>query len=202
MLTGLSNFLQFPQFPFLCPARLPGIRQWHFHQIKININMKNLLLAAFSLLAMAACQNSGTADKEAAAADTTATAVPAETAQSDTSTFVPQACFIWAEGQDTTWIGIAMLAGNTIRGTYDWVPWEKDGAHGTFSGTRDKELIHVIYDYVIEGSSQKEEKIFKMAGSGLEEGEGELQDSPDGVLRLKDPAKVTFKPLTRVPCKR
>lgn len=164
--------------------------------------MKNTLIFIVCLAAMAACQNSGTAGKDAPATDTTAATETATTPQTAASDFIPQACFIRAEGRDTTWIGIAMGSGNTIRGTYDWVPWEKDSGRGTFAGTRDKAMIYVTYEYVIEGASQKEEKIFRMAGSGLEEAEGELQESPDGTLRLKDTTNLKFIPLTRVVCKR
>ncbi|MBI5913795.1 MAG: hypothetical protein HY842_00315 [Bacteroidetes bacterium] len=155
--------------------------------------MKNLLFLAFCLLALASCKNSGSTDTTAAAADSTAVATETPAA--------PQAaCYIRADGQDTTSASITVAADGTVSGTYDWAPWEKDGAHGTLSGKKEGDMLHVTYDYVIEGSNQQEQMMFKMTGEQLAEAQGELVDE-GGVLKLKDPANVKYLTFQKVACK-
>lgn len=155
--------------------------------------MKNLLAFAAFLLTFAACQNAGTPDPGTATADTTATAAPAAVE--------PQAmCYLFAEGKDSTSVSLVIAADGSVSGTYDWQPWEKDGAHGTVSGKKEGDLLQLIYDYTIEGSNQQQEMVFKLTGDQLAEGEGELVDSEGGLLKIKDPSKLTWKPFTKVAC--
>ena len=160
--------------------------------------MKNLLFIAVGMLSLASCKNSGTAEStDETAVDTTAsTALVAEPA-------APQAlCYFFAVGKDSTTLSVNIAADGTVTGAYDWSPWERDGAHGTIAGKKEGDLLKVVYDYVIEGSNQQEEKVFKLTGDQIAEGEGELTegDTPTS-LKLKDPSKLTWKPLTKVLCK-
>jgi hypothetical protein len=54
---------------------------------------------------------------------------------------------------------------------------------------------------MIEGSQQQEEKLMKLTGDQLADGEGELVEGEGGMLKLKDPASVAFQPMTKVDCK-
>ncbi len=155
--------------------------------------MKNLFYTLFCILSLAACQNSGTPDGQAAQTDTTA--VVEETPVAATS------CYISTLGQDTTWVQLTITADGAVSGTYDWVPFEKDSARGTLSGKKEGDLLKLTYDYMIEGSQQQEEKVMKMTGDQLADGEGELVEGEGGMLKLKDPASVAFKPMTKVDCK-
>lgn len=158
--------------------------------------MKNLFILAACLLALASCQNSGSTEssENGTAADTTA-APAAEPA-------APQSmCFLRAEGKDSTTASITIAADGTVTGSFDWQPWEKDGAHGTLTGKQEGDLLKVTYDYTIEGSNQQEEKVFKLAGDQLMEGEGELTEGEGGILKIKDATKLTWNPLTKVACK-
>lgn len=159
--------------------------------------MKNWLFLAACLLTFAACNNStdASAGTDAPAADTTATAPVAEAAAPTTN------CYLIAEGKDTTTANITVNADGTVTGTYDWMPWEKDGAHGTLSGKKEGDMLKLTYDYTIEGSNQQEEKIMKLSGDQLSDGEGELTEGEGGMMKIKDASKLTWKPFTKVACK-
>ncbi|MCC6723718.1 MAG: hypothetical protein IT258_04360 [Saprospiraceae bacterium] len=158
--------------------------------------MKNLLIIAACLLTLASCNSSGSTETtEAAAADTTATAPVAEPAVAQGM------CYLIAEGKDSTTLSLTIAADGTVTGSYDWAPWEKDGAHGTITGKQEGDLFKVTYDYVIEGSNQQEEKVFKLTGDQIQEGEGELTEGEGGILKIKDASKLTWRPMTKVACK-
>lgn len=159
--------------------------------------MKNLFILAVCLTAFASCKNTGSTEAtETTAVDTTAAAAPvAEPTE-------PQpACYLIAEGKDSTNVSLSIATDGTVTGNYDWSPWQKDGAHGTFTGKQEGELIKGIYDYTIEGSNQQQEMVFKLTGDQLAEGEGELVDGEGGILKIKDASKLTWKPFAKVACK-
>jgi hypothetical protein len=155
--------------------------------------MKNLFYSLLFLLSLAACQNSGTPDGQAEQTDSTT--VEEEAPVATTS------CYIHAVGQDTTWVQLTITVDGSVSGTYDWIPYEKDSARGTLSGKKEGDLLKLTYDYMIEGSQQQEEKLMKLTGDQLADGEGELVEGEGGMLKLKDPASVAFQPMTKVDCK-
>jgi hypothetical protein len=159
--------------------------------------MKNLLFFAACLLAFAACKNEGsTGASEATNVDTTASTTPiAEPAESQPM------CFLRTEGKDSTTASINIAADGTVTGSFAWQPFEQHGADGTLTGKQEGDLLKVTYDYTIEGSNQQEEKIFKLTGDQLQEGEGELTEGEGGILKIKDPTKLKWNPMAKVACK-
>lgn len=88
-----------------------------------------------------------------------------------------------------------------IVGILDYSFADKDGAHGTFTGTKEGNLITVTWSFTIEGSEQTEEVLFKIEGDKAFRGYGELMEGEAGTLVLKDPAKVNWEEtFTRVQC--
>jgi hypothetical protein len=159
--------------------------------------MRNLLFFAAFLMALASCNNSGSTDAtDAAAADTTATTPVAEPS-------APEAmCFLRAEGKDSTTASISIAADGTVTGSFAWQPFEQHGADGTLAGKQEGDLLKVTYDFTIEGSNVQEEKVFKLAGDQLLEGSGELTEGEGGILKIKDPSKLTWKaPMMKVACR-
>ncbi len=114
-------------------------------------------------------------------------------------------CFVSSYGvnpnyQDTTRVKLTII-GDEVTGNYDWIPAEKDSARGTLTGTIKNGIITAIYDYMIEGSKQKEEVVFKMEVNQLLVKKGELEEV-DGILKLKNPATAEFSEvIPRVICK-
>lgn len=100
-------------------------------------------------------------------------------------------CYSLQEGKDLTAIQLKQ-DGNTISGYYAWEPYEKDGAHGTLSGSLNNGMIKADHTYMIEGSIQTEEVYFKLDGNTLFQGSGELVEDANGKLVVKDPASLQF----------
>jgi hypothetical protein len=141
--------------------------------------MKNFL---FGLLVAAAfftaCQNE---PKTAAPAAEVQTSVPAPD---------PTQCYENRLGQDLTAIELT-LNGSDASGYMAWEPSEKDGARGSFKGTKTGDIITATFNYMIEGSVQAEEVLFKLADGKLLKGNGEMEDKA-GVLVIKDKANVKW----------
>ena len=94
------------------------------------------------------------------------------------------------------WVDSGSVGGSE----YSGVP-EKDSAYGSIMGNvREDGLLHVTFNYMIEGSRQSEEQLLKIDGNKLIVGEGELEEHGPGQLVLKDPKSVKFdgKALTEV----
>lgn len=100
-------------------------------------------------------------------------------------------CYSLKEGQDLTAVQLKQ-DGNAVSGYYAWEPYEKDGAHGMFSGSNTNGLIKADHTYMIEGSTQTEEVYFKLDGDKLLQGSGELVEGDKGKLVVKDPASLQF----------
>ncbi|MDZ4683150.1 MAG: hypothetical protein SH848_12505 [Saprospiraceae bacterium] len=88
-----------------------------------------------------------------------------------------------------------------IVGILDYTFAEKDGAHGTFKGTKDGNVITATWNYTVEGSNQTEEVMFKIEGDKAMKASGELMEDKDGKLKMKDPASATWEEtFTKVEC--
>jgi hypothetical protein len=98
-------------------------------------------------------------------------------------------CFVFAEGRDTSFISIS-IEGTTVTGLKSWAPWEKDGGHGSLKGTISGDTITAIFDYMIEGSIQAEEVMFRLVDGKLLEGSGSLTEFGK-ILKIKN--KKTIK---------
>ncbi|HOY07787.1 MAG TPA: hypothetical protein PLO67_20395 [Saprospiraceae bacterium] len=94
-------------------------------------------------------------------------------------------------GGDITAIELT-LVGDEATGFYAWEPKEKDGARGMFKGMKSGDQITAEFIYMIEGSIQTEEIVFKMSGDKLLKGSGELEDK-NGKLVIKDKSKLTWE---------
>lgn len=93
------------------------------------------------------------------------------------------------------------IAGEKVTGIFNWMPAEKDQAHGTLEGTIKDDVIRVLYSYSIEGSEQQEEKIFQLRKDAIAIKTGELEEDDKGILRLKDESKAAFNEvILKVPC--
>lgn len=148
------------------------------------------------LLVLSACQSNKTetADsKTMSSVDTVATATKPVIMEQTL-------CFEQKLNKDITTVKL-IINGDAVSGEMNWTPWEKDGASGTLKGKKIGDEIIADYDYMIEGSNQSEEKIFKLEGDKLLVKVGELMDGKNGKLIMKDPAKARFsETLIKVKC--
>jgi hypothetical protein len=99
-------------------------------------------------------------------------------------------CYALREGKDVTAIELTTDQ-DAVTGYFAWEPFERDGAHGYFQGKVADGLITADFTYMIEGSIQAEEIMFKMEGDRLLQGRGELEDK-NGRLIIKDKSTVEW----------
>lgn len=159
-----------------------------------------LIILFCAIFSFSACQNNTTTQKETAnnySAIETVTE-PEETVLTNTY------CFVAAEGEgaykDTTAVKL-VIVGKEVTGSYNWIPVGTHSARGTLTGSINNGIITAIYDYVIEGSEQKQEMIFKMKVNQLLVKKGILEDV-GGIMKLKDPDNAKFSEIIpRVLCK-
>ncbi len=88
-----------------------------------------------------------------------------------------------------------------VVGILDYSFAEKDGAHGTFKGTKEGNVITATWNYIVEGSNQTEEEMFKIEVDKALKASGELEEYESGKLKMKDPSKATWEEtFTKVDC--
>lgn len=113
-----------------------------------------------------------------------------------------ETCYLYTNGdehQDSTFVSL-QLKGDSVLGYMHWQPWEKDGAYGTISAVKTGNKIFGVYDYMIEGSEQSQEVLFKIIDGKLYQGEGELTEIPGESVMLvyKDTSTLEFTTTFRV----
>lgn len=113
-------------------------------------------------------------------------------------------CFELREGtsgQDVTSLHI-IIKGDSVSGTMDWIPFEKDAAHGVLNGYKNGDTLLLKYEYMIEGIHQSEETIWLYQKDKLLKKTGELVAEKETHFRLKDPLNAPFnKVFTNTDCK-
>ena len=167
--------------------------------------MRILLLFLLLILSLLwSCKNDTTSQKTEPTKTETVEELES-TQEPEETVLTNRYCFLSTTGtdpnyQDTVQIKLLVI-GNEVTGSYDWIPADKDSARGTLTGTMDNKIITAIYDYVIEGSNQKEEMIFKMEVNQLLVKRGELEEV-DGLLKLKNPDEAKFSEvIPRIICR-
>ncbi len=108
-------------------------------------------------------------------------------------------CFSKNLNKDITTVTLK-INGDKITGKMDWVPFEKDSARGTLSGTLENGEMNLLYDYTIEGAHQTEEKIMKIENGNLLIKHGQLEDPKyNGHLVYKDKTTAVYSEMLE-PC--
>ena len=112
-------------------------------------------------------------------------------------------CFKATFNQDVTNIQLIILD-NKVTGFMNWVPYQKDSARGTLTGTKNADgELDLLYDYMIEGSQQTETKLMKIENEKLWIKQGELSDPKyDGHLVYKDVSQANYgESIDKADCK-
>lgn len=103
------------------------------------------------------------------------------------------------------WTVKLAFEGDRATGSLLIQPAEKDSGRGTLNGTvavtDTGYVVDAIFDYMIEGYTGADQRIVRVTRDGAYLGYGELVEQPDGVLRYKDPANLSYiGPIPSVPC--
>lgn len=149
------------------------------------MTMKQSIFMALSFsIALFSCESK---KPETAASTTSPPSPPVVSVELKTDTL----CFEYIfNKKDITTVQLVMK-GDIVTGEMHWHPYQKDGAHGTLKGVKKGDVITADYAYMIEGSNQMEEVVFKLEGDKLSKLEGELMEKGEKLV-LKDPAKAKY----------
>lgn len=99
--------------------------------------------------------------------------------------------------QDVTSIWIE-FTGDTVSGTLDWVPYEKDAALGTLTGIIKDSIITCKWQFEQEGMENETELIFRLSPSGLYQKEQSWDEVTGEPYIKKNAPFTTFYP--RIDC--
>ena len=87
-----------------------------------------------------------------------------------------------------------------MSGYYAWIPKDRDGAHGSFTGKIFGNKVSAHNTYLIERSTQTEEVAFKPENNALIQGSGELINKREGQV-FKNPDALSWTDrFTKVDC--
>lgn len=78
-------------------------------------------------------------------------------------------CFIRLDGdqqQDSTYLQL-VIRGETVSGTYNYLPYEKDARRGTVLGTADNDTLDMVWTYKQEGIQDTMRVVFLLEGEKL-----------------------------------
>lgn len=139
-----------------------------------------IFCVAISSVTVVSCQNAP-ADQR-----TDTSSIHQDTLQTPAATAT---CFRHTLQRDTTEVMLTMAAAE-VTGTMHWNPWQKDGAKGTLRGTKNGDTLRLLFDYMIEGMNQKEEKVFVYTRNTLYELQAPLTEK-NGVLMAEPGAAFT-----------
>jgi len=160
--------------------------------------MKNHILPLIAVLFLANATLVSCNESDKKAAETEKDSIPEST--------IDSFCFEMREGlkqQDLTSVKLVIDEDN-VSGTMQWQPFEKDGSNGTLKGIKKGAEMFLTYDYLIEGSRQKEDMVFKLAGDTLYRKVGPLKEISSETIHLAlrniDSSLYSVK-LNKVTCK-
>jgi hypothetical protein len=158
--------------------------------------MRTIYCTILSIFALTACNKTDTPPN-------IANQSPAATAAKINNMNDGTYCFSKKFNQDVTNIQL-IISGSNITGFMNWVPYQKDSARGTLTGTKNTAgELDLLYDYMIEGSQQTETKVMKIENEKLWIKNGELTDTKNnGHLVYKDISQAKYdKSIEKADCK-
>ncbi len=93
----------------------------------------------------------------------------------------------------------------TATGDLRIIPAEKDSSTGTLAGTvapnADGYVADMQFNYMIEGTTGVDQRIFRVTSEGAYLGYGELYEAANGTYQYKDPANLSYVgPIPKVAC--
>ncbi len=147
--------------------------------------MKKLTILIIGLNLFAACDNK-TSDTKV---ETVISAEDSISSNKDSPSFT--GCYMMVIEKDTAYMHLDDSAGY-FTGHLSYKRFEKDSNRGTVTVKADKDKLKGWYSFFSEGQLSKREIIFKVNGSALAEGYGDVEMKDDTVT-FKYPATLNFE---------
>ena len=101
-------------------------------------------------------------------------------------------CYLLMYEQDINAIQFSIQSDNTVNGYIAYEPFERDGGRGFFEGQKKGDFITGKLTYMVEGSIQSDEMIFKIVEKGISKGIGKF-DKVTGQVDISDHSSLEFK---------
>ncbi|HYF32027.1 MAG TPA: hypothetical protein VD993_12980 [Chitinophagaceae bacterium] len=176
---------------------MPACNQsWHNNYCTVDMEWKSILLAGL----LAACTGCGdNKDPESNTGKSSDTAVVDDSLISTTP--IPlDGCYKMIINKDTATLRLNVID-SLVTGELRYHWFEKDWNDGSVKGVVRDSLIILDYTFRSEGVLSVREVVFKMAGTSLVEGTGDLRTGD--TVRFKDIQQLKFQydyPFIKTPC--
>lgn len=110
-----------------------------------------------------------------------------------------------ASGFNDVWSLRLNIADGRVIGDMAIVPAEKDSSRGTLNGAVTENeggyVVDAQFNYMIEGTTGVDQRIFRVDSNGAYFGYGELYEAADGSYQYKNPESLTYVgPVPQVDC--
>ena len=153
--------------------------------------IKSVLTIVCGSILLFSCQKKE--EKETVTEDTTVQEVT-ETAP------VTQACYHMVQGKDSIVLNIER-SGDSIKGIFNWLPYEKDKKRSTFKGTVSGDNATTVAISQGEGMTNREELLFSFTDKEARVKFCEMTEGPNSIWKYKDLSKTTEQVLQKTDCK-
>lgn len=151
--------------------------------------MKNKIILLAAGLMLFSCQKK----EEKVVQETTVEA------SAPTATLEEHFCFLNVVSKDSTVLNIVQK-GDSISGTFKWLPAEKDRKVIDFKGILNGSTVTATGNSKAEGSTNKEELIFTLEHGQAKVKFGEMAEGKDGIWHYKDVKATSDQVLNKVDC--
>jgi uncharacterized lipoprotein YajG len=154
--------------------------------------MKNKLMILAAAALLFSCQKK---EEKTVIEETTIEAeAPAATTPAE-----EQTCYLSVISKDSIVLNITKK-GDSISGTFKWLPAEKDKKISQFKGVLNGNTVTAIGSASAEGTTNKEELIFTLDGGQAKVKFGEMAQGKNGIWVYKDKAATSEQVLNKVDC--
>lgn len=103
------------------------------------------------------------------------------------------ACYRMTEGKNISVVRLNIDSIGNVNGGMAWEPFEADGARGWLKGKLQGDIITANFQYMIEGSIQTEEVMFKLVEKSIIKASAPIEEDKHGTLVIKDKSVIEWK---------
>lgn len=164
------------------------------------MKLKTNLLAGL-LICCVACNNATTTDTETGTTVSKDTTTKVDDSHISTTPIPLDGCYTMIYNKDSANMRLNVVD-SMVSGQLSYNPAEKDKNQGSLKGVVRDGLIIADYTFRSEGMMSVRQVVFKMEGTALTEGYGDINTSSDTV-RFKDISSLKFmtdRPFLKKPC--